>query len=430
MPINPELNKSLKEIDPQIAELIDKESERQEQGIELIASENFTSQAIMEAAGSCLTNKYAEGYPGKRYYNGCHHHDEIETLAIERAKELFGANFANVQAHSGANANLAAFIACLEPGDTFLGMSLKEGGHLTHGATVNYSGKWFNCISYGVNQDGYLDYEEVAKLAREHKPKLIIAGASAYPRKIDFEKFRAIADEVRAKLMVDMAHIAGLVAGGEHQNPVPFADVVTTTTHKTLRGPRGGLILTNDEALAKKINSAVFPGSQGGPLMHIIAAKATCFKQALSEDFKNYQKQIILNSKAMAEKFAERKINMVSGGTDNHLILLDLQSLSLTGKDAANVLDSCEITVNKNGVPNDPQSPFVTSGIRIGTAAISSRGFDAEAASTLADWISDILVAMSKNDSQISAELKAETITKVHQLSAKFPLYKEAALLK
>lgn len=421
--MNQSLNQPLTQTDSIIDELIKKELNRQNGNIELIASENFTSKAVMQATGSCLTNKYAEGYPNKRYYNGCEFHDEIETLAIERLKELFGAKFANVQAHSGANANTAAFIALLEPGDKFLGMSLKEGGHLTHGSPVNISGKWFKPVSYGVNKDGFIDYDALEELALTEKPKLIIAGASAYPRTIDFARFRKIADSCGAKLMVDMAHIAGLVAAGLHPNPIPYADIVTSTTHKTLRGPRGGIILWNNEELSKKINSAIFPGSQGGPLMHVIAAKAVSFKEALEPSFKTYQKQVVANCKAMEKTFLENGIDLVSGGSDNHLLLLDLRKLKLTGKDAANLLDEHKITVNKNGVPNDPESPFVTSGIRIGTPAISTRGFDTAASSELALLISKFLKSMAQNSNEIDQETANYCKTTVNRLTERFPLY-------
>lgn len=417
------LNTSLDKADPEINDLINKELKRQQENIELIASENFASKAVMEAAGTCLTNKYAEGYPSKRYYNGCEYHDEIETIAIERLKKIFGCNFANVQPHSGANANNAVFAALLKPGEKFLGMSLKEGGHLTHGSPANISGKWFEVASYGVNKDGYIDYEEVRKIALEEKPKLIIAGASAYPRTIDFKKFRDIADECGAKLMVDMAHIAGLVAAGVHPSPFPYADVVTSTTHKTLRGPRGGIILWNDEELTKPLNSGIFPGTQGGPLMHIIAAKAVAFKEALDPSFKTYQEQVVKNTKAMAETFNAEGIDLVSGGSDNHLLLLDLIKLNLTGKDAANALDELKITVNKNGVPNDPQSPFVTSGIRIGTPAITTRGFKEEDAKEVAKAISAILISMSKNNNEVEESVKKEVLATVKKLTDKLPLY-------
>ncbi len=418
----------LNSVDPEISSLMDKEKVRQEENIELIASENFTSAAIMEAAGSCLTNKYAEGYPAKRYYSGCEYYDEIENIAIERLKSLFGAKFANVQPHSGANANLAAFMALMNPGDKYLGMSLKEGGHLTHGSAANYSGKWFEVISYGVNEQGLIDYDALEKLALEHKPKVIVAGASAYPRIIDFPRFRAIADKIGAKLMVDMAHIAGLVAAGVHPSPVPYADACTSTTHKTLRGPRGGIILTNDEELAKKINSAVFPGTQGGPLMHIIAAKAVCFKEALTEDFKAYQKQVAANAKKLAQTLMDKGIQLVSGGTDNHLMLLDLRSLKITGKDAANVLDTCRITVNKNGVPNDPESPFVTSGIRIGTPAVTTRGFKEPEMIRLGELIASILLEMSASGSQLSTESQQRALKEVEKLNAAHRLYPELQL--
>jgi glycine hydroxymethyltransferase len=394
----------LEQIDPEIAELIDQEYKRQEDNIELIASENITSKAVMEACGSCFTNKYAEGYPGKRYYNGCEFYDKAENLAIERAKKLFKCNFANVQPHSGASANFAVFLALLEPGDKFLGMDLKEGGHLTHGSAVNVSGKWFQPISYGLDEKGFIDYQALRKTALEEKPKLIIAGASAYSRIIEFNKFKEIADEIGAYLMVDMAHIAGLIAAGLHPSPFPYADVVSSTTHKTLRGPRGGIILSNSEDLAKKFNSAVFPGSQGGPLMHIIAAKAVCFKEALDPAFIKYQEQVIKNSQKMAKTLLNRGIDIVSGGTDNHLILLDLRKLKITGKDAANLLDTYKITVNKNGVPKDTESPFVTSGIRIGTPAITSRGFDEKDSEYLAELIADSLYSMSQNSNKLDPE--------------------------
>jgi glycine hydroxymethyltransferase len=423
------LDTGLSKKDPEIATLIDKELQRQRDNIELIASENIVSRAVMEAAGSCLTNKYAEGYPGKRYYNGCEYYDEIENLAIERAKKLFGANFANVQAHSGANANLAVFMVALNPGDKFLGMSLKEGGHLTHGSPVNYSGKWFEALSYGVNSDGFIDYEEVRRLALEHKPKLVLAGASAYPRAIDFSKFRAIADEIKAYFMVDMAHIAGLVAAGLHMSPMPYADFVTSTTHKTLRGPRGGLILSNNEEFAKKINSAIFPGSQGGPLMHIIAAKAVCFQEALSPDFKTYQEQVIKNSRILAETLINNGIKLVSGGTDNHLILVNLVELGITGKDAANLLDEFKITVNKNGVPNDPQSPFVTSGIRIGTPAITTRGFKESDCKALGELIALALKSMSASNNSLDAKTAMKLESGVKALTKRYPLYEKFPVL-
>ncbi len=421
------LNRKLSETDPEIKSLIDAELKRQQGNIELIASENFTSQAVMEAAGSCLTNKYAEGYPGKRYYNGCEYIDQIETLAIERAKKLFKCNFANVQPHSGASANTAVFLALLSPGDKFLGMNLSQGGHLTHGSPVNLSGKWFQAVSYGLDAQGFIDYKQVEEVAKKEKPKLIIAGASAYARTIDFKKFREIADMVGAKLMVDMAHIAGLVAAGLHPSPIPYADVVTSTTHKTLRGPRSGIILSNSEEIAKLVNSAIFPGSQGGPLEHIIAAKAVCFKEALEADFTIYQEQVIKNAKAMAETFIAEGINLVSGGTDNHLMLLDLSGLKITGKDAANVLDELKITVNKNSIPNDPQSPFVTSGIRIGSPAITTRGFKEIESRDIAIAISKVLKSMSQNSNQVDEETKAGVEKLVQRLTNSHPLYATCA---
>ena len=425
----------IKQRDEQVEDLMQKELNRQKDNIELIASENFVSEAVLSAAGSCLTNKYAEGYPSKRYYNGCEYHDEIENLAIARLCQLFSCNFANVQPHSGANANTAVFLALLEPGDKFLGMSLESGGHLTHGSPVNLSGKWFNALSYGVDKNGFLDYEEIEKIALAEKPKLIIAGASAYPRQIDFAKFKAIADKVGAYFMVDMAHIAGLIAAGEHPSPFPHADVVTSTTHKTLRGPRGGVILWNSEDMTKKFNSGIFPGSQGGPLMHIIAAKAVAFFEALQPEFKNYQKQIVKNSQAMAQEFLKQGIQMVSNGTENHLLLLDLTAKGLTGKLVANVLDELKITVNKNSVPNDPKSPFVTSGIRIGTPAITTRGFLEADAIKVAELISTVINALEKNkdadgNSQIDSELEKTILAEVKALTAKYPLYTQANYAK
>ena len=418
------LNNDLKSSDKDVYDLIAKEAKRQEENIELIASENFTSQAVMEVMGSCLTNKYAEGYPGKRYYNGCEFHDELETLAIERAKQLFGAKFANVQAHSGANANTAAFMAMMQPGDTFLGMSLKEGGHLTHGSPVNFSGKFYQVAEYGVDDQGLLDYEEIARVAQETKPKLIIAGASAYPRAIDFKKFRKIADDVGAYLMVDMAHIAGLVAAGQHESPVEYADVVTTTTHKTLAGPRGGLILTNSEEMIKKINSAVFPGSQGGPLMHTIAAKAVCFAEAMTDDFKAYQEQVVKNTKALAEALTTAGVDLVSGGSDNHLVLLNLVKEGITGKELANLLDEYKITVNKNGVPKDPQSPFVTSGIRIGTPAMTRRGFKEKDFAQLGALIARFIKSMAANNLQLDTETENAVKKEVAELTQTLEYYK------
>ena len=367
----------VKAMDPEIAEAIVSEQERQNSHIELIASENWVSKAVMAAMGSPLTNKYAEGYPGKRYYGGGDCVDVVENLARERAKELFGCDYANVQPHSGAQANMAVFFAMLEPGDTYMGMNLDHGGHLSHGSPVNMSGKYYHCVPYGVNDEGFIDYDKVREIAMECKPKMILAGASAYARKIDFKRFREIADEVGAYLMVDMAHIAGLVASGYHESPIPYAHVTTTTTHKTLRGPRGGMILCNQEAADKfNFNKAIFPGIQGGPLMHVIAAKAVCFKEALSPEFKEYGKNIIENAQALANGLMSRGLSIVSGGTDNHLMLLDLRPLELTGKSVEKLLDAAHITANKNTVPNDPQSPFVTSGVRLGTPAVTSRGMN------------------------------------------------------
>ena len=365
--------------DPDLAKAMADETQRQRDNIELIASENLVSKAVMAAMGSTLTNKYAEGYPGKRYYGGCEHVDVVEDLARDRAMKLFGCTYANVQPHSGAQANMTVFFALMQPGDTFMGMNLDHGGHLTHGSPVNFSGKYFNCVPYGVNSDGYIDYDEVERIAKECKPKLIVAGASAYARKIDFKRFREIADEVGAYLMVDMAHIAGLVAAGYHENPIPYAHVTTTTTHKTLRGPRGGMILSSKEfAEEHKLNKALFPGIQGGPLMHVIAAKAVCFKEALDPAFKEYGKNIIDNAQALANGLIKRGIKIVSGGTDNHLMLVDLADKGLTGKEVEKWLDAAHITCNKNTIPDDPQSPFVTSGIRLGTAAVSTRGFNTD----------------------------------------------------
>ena len=404
------------ERDNKIFDIIEREHQRQRHGIELIASENFVSDQVMQAMGSCLTNKYAEGYPGHRYYGGCQVVDEAEQLAIDRLKEIFGAAYANVQPHSGAQANMAVFFAMLTPGDTVMGMNLAHGGHLTHGSPVNMSGKYFNIVPYGVNDEGYIDYEELRRIALEAKPKLIVAGASAYARAIDFKKFREVADEVGAYLMVDMAHIAGLVAAGEHMSPIPYADVVTTTTHKTLRGPRGGMILASNEANEKfNFNKAVFPGIQGGPLMHVIAAKAVCLKEALQDDFKAYQKQIVKNAKVLADALMERGFNLVSGGTDNHLMLVDLQNLDLTGKEVEKLLDSVNITCNKNAVPNDPKSPFVTSGIRIGTPAVTSRGFVEEDMIVIADAIKAAVI--DKDNDKAKALVKG--------LTDKYPLYAE-----
>ncbi|MCG8312633.1 MAG: serine hydroxymethyltransferase [Pseudomonadales bacterium] len=410
---------TIADFDPEIAESIEQERQRQEEHIELIASENYTSPLVMEAQGSVLTNKYAEGYPDKRYYGGCEYVDVAEKLAIERAKELFGADYANVQPHSGSQANAAVYMALLEPGDTVLGMSLADGGHLTHGAKVNFSGKIYNAVQYGLNNEtGEVDYEQVAELAREHKPKMILAGFSAYSRIMDWQKFRDIADEVGAYLFVDMAHVAGLVAAGLYPNPVQIADVTTTTTHKTLGGPRGGLILAKSNPdLEKKLNSAVFPGGQGGPLMHVIAAKAICFKEALSPEFKAYQQRVIDNAQTMAQVFIDRGYEVVSNGTDNHLFLLSLIKQDITGKDADAALGRAFITVNKNAVPNDPRSPFVTSGLRIGTPAVTRRGFGVEEVKVLAGWMCDILDDI-ENEARID-----EVREKVKVLCHNHPVY-------
>jgi len=411
---------TLAEVDSDIANAITAEEARQEAHIELIASENYTSSAVMIAQGSQLTNKYAEGYPYKRYYGGCEHVDVVEQLAIDRAKALFNADYANVQPHSGSQANAAVFQALLVPGDTILGMSLAHGGHLTHGAAPSFSGKNFNAIQYGLNADtGEIDYDEVDRLAREHKPKMIIAGFSAYSRIIDWNRFRSIADDVGAYLFVDMAHVAGLVATGDYPSPIEIADVVTTTTHKTLRGPRGGLILARaNEEIEKKLNSAIFPGIQGGPLMHIIAAKAVAFKEAMSADFKAYQKQVVVNARAMANVFMNRGYEVISGGTDDHLFLVSFISQGLTGKDVDAALGSAHITVNKNTVPNDPQSPFVTSGIRVGTPAATTRGFGESECSDIANWICDICDDI-ENESVVN-----DVRSKVEKLCAKFPVYR------
>ena len=402
-------------VDSEIAEAIQLEKGRQNQNIELIASENFVSKAVMAAMGSPLTNKYAEGYPGKRYYGGCQYVDIVENLAIERAKKLFSAAYVNVQPHSGAQANMAVFQAFLKPGDTFMGMALDQGGHLSHGSSANFSGKYFHCVPYGVNEQGFIDYDEVERIALECQPKLIVAGASAYCRTIDFKRFREIADKVNAILMVDIAHIAGLVATGLHPSPIPYAHVVTTTTHKTLRGPRGGMILCGTEEYAKKLNSAIFPGTQGGPLMHVIAAKAVALKEALSDDFKDYQKQILVNAQALAAGLMKRGITIVSGGTDNHLMLVDLQNLGLTGKQAEKMLDEVHITCNKNTIPNDPQSPFVTSGLRLGTPAATTRGFDADDMDQIAEAIALTLKDFEGNKEKATAIVKS--------LTDKHPLY-------
>lgn len=409
--------------DDEIALAIDAETKRQEEHIELIASENYTSPRVMEAQGSALTNKYAEGYPGKRYYGGCEHVDVVEQLAIDRAKELFGADFANVQPHSGSQANAAVYMALCQPGDTILGMSLAHGGHLTHGASVSFSGRIYNAIQYGLNDvTGEIDYDQVEALAKEHKPKMIVAGFSAYSRIVDWQRFRDIADQVGAYLFVDMAHVAGLVAGGVYPNPVNIADVTTTTTHKTLGGPRGGLILAKaNEALEKKLNFAVFPESQGGPLMHVIAAKAVCFKEAMSDEFAVYQQQVVKNAQAMVSVFQERKYDIVSNGTDDHLFLLDLISKDITGKDADAALGKAFITVNKNAVPNDPRSPFVTSGLRIGTPAVTRRGFKVEECKQLAGWMCDVIDALVADPESLTVIDAVREQVKV--LCAKFPVY-------
>ncbi|MFM9042138.1 MAG: serine hydroxymethyltransferase [Vulcanococcus sp.] len=412
------VNQSLAAGDPAIAALIGKELQRQQTHLELIASENFASRAVMEAQGSVLTNKYAEGLPSKRYYGGCEHVDAIEELAIERAKELFGAAWANVQPHSGAQANFAVFLALLQPGDTIMGMDLSHGGHLTHGSPVNVSGKWFKVVQYGVDEaTQQLNFDTIRQLALEHKPKLSVCGYSAYPRTIDFQAFRAIADEVGAFLLADMAHIAGLVAAGVHPNPVPVCDVVTTTTHKTLRGPRGGLILCRDAEFAKQFDKAVFPGSQGGPLEHVIAAKAVAFGEALQPSFKAYAQQVVANAQALAARIQERGIDVVSGGTDNHLVLLDLRGIGMTGKVADLLVSDVHITANKNTVPFDPQSPFVTSGLRLGTAACTTRGFDEAAFREVADVIADRL--LNPEDAAIEQRCR----DRVADLCERFPLY-------
>ncbi|MEH7222177.1 serine hydroxymethyltransferase [Bacillus sp. JJ1566] len=411
--------KHLSEQDQQVFRAIQDELQRQRTKIELIASENFVSEAVMEAQGSVLTNKYAEGYPGRRYYGGCEHVDVVENIARDRAKEIFGAEHANVQPHSGAQANMAVYFTILEQGDTVLGMNLSHGGHLTHGSPVNFSGIQYNFVEYGVDPETHqINYDDVREKALQHKPKLIVAGASAYPRAIDFKKFREIADEVGAYLMVDMAHIAGLVATGIHENPVPYADFVTTTTHKTLRGPRGGMILCKEE-FAKKIDKSIFPGIQGGPLMHVIAAKAVAFGEALTDEFKQYTKNIVANAARLAESLQKEGLDLVSGGTDNHLLLVDVRSLGLTGKVAEKVLDDIGITVNKNTIPFDPESPFVTSGVRIGTAAVTSRGFGLEDMDEIAS-----IIAFALKNSEDEAKL-AEASERVEALTSKFVLYKE-----
>jgi len=410
---------NIADFDPELWAAIKDEEKRQEEHIELIASENYASPRVMQAQGSVLTNKYAEGYPHKRYYGGCEHVDKAEELAIDRVKQLFNADYANVQPHSGSQANAAAYMAMCQPGDTILGMSLAHGGHLTHGAKVNFSGKMFNAVQYGIDDiSGEIDYDNVAALAKEHKPKVVVAGFSAYSRIVDWQKFREIADSVGAYLMVDMAHVAGLVAVGEYPSPVAIADVTTTTTHKTLRGPRGGLILAKSNPdLEKKFNSLVFPGTQGGPLMHVIAAKAVAFKEALQPEFKTYQQQVVKNAKAMASVMMERGVKLVSGGTDNHLFLVDLIEKGITGKDADAALGAVHITVNKNSVPNDPQTPFVTSGLRIGTPAATTRGLKEKEVSELAHWICDILDDI--NDQSVAQRVKAQVI----DLCKAFPVY-------
>ena len=409
----------IKNCDLEVYNAIVEEEKRQEEGIELIASENFVSKAVMEAAGSVFTNKYAEGYPEKRYYGGCANADTVEQLAIDRLKKIFGAKFANVQPHSGSQANMGVYVSLLEAGDKILGMGLSSGGHLTHGYKINFSGKNYVGIEYGLNPETeMLDYDEIRRLAIQEKPQIIVAGASAYSRVIDFKKFREIADEVGAYLMVDMAHIAGLVAAGEHPNPMEYADIVTSTTHKTMRGPRGGIILTNNEEIAKKIDKAIFPGIQGGPLMHIIAAKAVAFKEALSPEFKEYQKQVVKNAKAMADALVKDGLRIVSGGTDNHLMLVDLRPKGVTGKMAEEGLEKAGITCNKNSIPNDPEKPFITSGVRLGTPAITARGMKEDEAGQIAEMI--IKVLENVNDDEKIAEVKNEVL----KLAEKFPLYK------
>ena len=408
--------------DPQLWSAVLQEATRQEQHIELIASENYTSPAVMRLQGSVLTNKYAEGYPGKRYYGGCEFVDIVEQLCIDRLKELYGANFANVQANSGSQANQAVFLALLQPGDTIMGMSLAEGGHLTHGMHLNMSGKWFNVVSYGLNAAEEIDYEAMERMAHTHKPKLIIAGASAYSLKIDWEKFAQVAKSIGAFLMVDMAHYSGLIAGGVYPNPMPYADVVTSTTHKSLRGPRGGIILTNSEEMSKKINSAVFPGMQGGPLMHVIAGKATAFYEALQPAFKAYQQQVLLNADTLAKTLVERGLRIVSGRTESHVMLVDLRAKGITGKAAELALGQAHITCNKNGIPNDPEKPMVTSGIRLGTPAMTTRGFGQEQVRATAHLIADVLEA--PNDAQHIAKARA----KVAELVAPFPVYGDSVL--
>ncbi|MBB6063386.1 glycine hydroxymethyltransferase [Thermosipho japonicus] len=415
---------NIKKTDPEIYDVILKEWERQEYGLELIASENFASPAVIEAMGSVLTNKYAEGYPGRRYYGGCEWVDVAEKLARDRAKELFNVKYANVQPHSGSQANMGAYFAVSEPGDTIMGMSLSHGGHLTHGASVNFSGRIYNVVPYGVNPETeVIDYDEVRNLALKNKPKIIIAGGSAYSRIIDFKKFREIADEVGAYLIVDMAHFAGLVAAGIYPNPADYAHIVTSTTHKTLRGPRGGMILTNDKELYKAINKSIFPGIQGGPLMHIIAAKAVCFKEALTDEFKEYQKQVVKNAKTLAEELEKRGLRIVSGGTDTHLMLVDLNPLNVTGKAAEIALGKCHITVNKNTIPNETRSPFVASGIRLGTPALTTRGMKESEMEEIAELIVDVLKHVKDEEGNVDEEIIEKTQKKVKDLCTRFPLY-------
>jgi len=415
---------SLEEADPEIAAAVRQELGRQRDEIELIASENIVSRAVLEAQGSVLTNKYAEGYPGRRYYGGCQYVDVVERLAVERVTKLFGAAFANVQPHSGAQANQAAFMALMRPGDTFMGLNLAAGGHLTHGSPVNLSGKWFKVVPYGVRRDDHrIDFDEVERLARQHRPKVIVTGGSAYPRFIDFRRFREIADDVGAKLMVDMAHFAGLVAGGAHPSPVPHAHVVTSTTHKTLRGPRGGFILTNDEEIAKKVNSAVFPGSQGGPLMHVVAAKAVAFAEALRPGFRLYAKNVVENAKALAEILKSKGLDMVAGGTDTHVMLVDLRPKRLTGKVAEEALGRAHITCNKNGIPFDPEKPTVTSGIRLGTPAGTSRGFGVAEFQQIGEMLVEVLDALAHKNASEDAVVEGAVREKVKRLTARFPIY-------
>ena len=418
-------SKHLEDADPEVWAAIEDEHERQQNEIELIASENIVSKAVLDAAGTLLTNKYAEGYPGRRYYGGCQYVDVVEQIAIDRAKRLFNCNFANVQANSGSQANQSVFLALTKPGDTIMGMSLAAGGHLTHGAPPNMSGKWFNAVQYGVTKDtNTIDYDEVERLAKEHKPTLIIAGGSAYPRIIDFARFRQIADSVGAYLMVDMAHFAGLVAAGVHPSPLPFADVCTTTTHKTLRGPRAGMVVANDEAIGKKINSALFPGLQGGPLMHIIAAKAVAFKEALSPSFKLYAQSVIDNAKALGETLVEGGLALVSGGTDTHLMLVDLRPKRLTGKAAEAALERANITCNKNGVPFDPEKPMITSGIRLGSPAGTTRGFGIAEFQSVGDMIIEVLDGLAKDGDEGNSEIEAKVKQRAVELCERFPIYR------